>query len=85
MPDSEMMLEAAAEIRGLRRRLEVLEAKDRVFEGMMAALHSSPPYAGMGAVEDLAWKLEQRAAVIKAEAAKIAQFDIAPPEPESVA
>jgi hypothetical protein len=63
--DAQMMLDAANEIRSMRRRLEVLEAKDRVFEAM-ASLHFSMPCGSpMGASPDVAWQLEQRAAEMK--------------------
>lgn len=78
MIDSQIMFQAAAEIRGMRRRLEVLEAKDRVFEGMMAALHATPAYPGMGASEDVAWKLEKRAAELKEEEGKVASLAVPP-------
>lgn len=71
LSDAAIMRDAAHEIVALRRRLEVLEAKDRVFEAM-ASLHFSPPNGGqMGACVDVAWQLGQRAAEIESTAADV--------------
>lgn len=61
------LAQAAAEIRGLRRANEVLQAKVDTMDLMAAMVFSTPPgRPSVGKGEDIAWKLDQEIAKIDA-------------------
>lgn len=56
------MKEAAAEIRSLRRQIELKDARLDMFDQMMVLLHSEPARrTGMGMSPDIAWELDRMA------------------------
>lgn len=57
--DEHLMLQGAEEIRHLRRTNEILSAKVDLFAQV---LNTQPATRGVGMTEDIAWKLEKRAA-----------------------
>ena len=59
------MRAAAEEIRSLRRRNEILEAKVEVMNLFAVTLHSSPAYPSVGMGEDAAWLLDKEIAHIE--------------------
>lgn len=60
MKESERAMRAALEeIRSLRRRNEILEAKVEVMNLFAVTLHSSPAYPSQGMGEDAAWLLQK--------------------------
>lgn len=55
-----IMREAAVEIRQLRRKNEVLNAKVETFEGCMVLLHASPPNYSVPCSPDVAYALDMQ-------------------------
>ena len=64
MSETEQVLkDAQLEIGALRRRNEILEAKQDVFDGVMALLHAAPAGRGGITVEiDIWWRIDQELA-----------------------
>lgn len=60
------LTDAAQEIRQLRRRNEILEAKVEVFDSMMLLLTTAPNLRPMTASPDVVYKLEQHRARLEA-------------------
>lgn len=71
MDDTAQMLEEAAElIRNLRHRNEVLQAKADTLDLCQMMLLTKPAFHVVGAEEDIAWKLAQRGAKLRADLAR---------------
>lgn len=54
-----LLQDAVREILQLRRENEILYAKDRVFEGMLAMLHASSPNQLSSCMEDICGKINK--------------------------
>jgi len=65
--DPNLLRDAAAEIRALRRHNEILEAKVGVMELFACVLHTTPAQRHEGAAVDIAWELDERATKVEAE------------------
>jgi hypothetical protein len=57
--DKHLLLQAAAEIRELRRTNQILQAKVDTMDTLAAFLFSEPPRPSVGMAEDIAWKLDR--------------------------
>lgn len=62
----DLLLTAAAEIRELRRRNELLAAKVDVMDLFRCVLFTQPSLTSYGESEDIAWKLDQKVEELKA-------------------
>lgn len=58
--DSVLLQSASYEIRDMRRRMEVLQAKVDTMEIFDRAIRAQLPSSSMGYAEDLIWKIEKR-------------------------
>ena len=51
---------ASEEIKTLRRRCEVLQAKVDTMDALVSLVHSQPPqFHGIGQSEDIAWRMDE--------------------------
>lgn len=57
-----LLREASAQLRRLRQRNEVLEARCQTFDSMMTLLWQSPPRADRGKAQDIVWAIERHLA-----------------------
>lgn len=56
---TDLLLQAAAEIRSLRNQNQLLSARLDMFDKCMVLLHTAPQYPGLSAGEDIAWKIDK--------------------------
>lgn len=59
MENVELLQQAASEIRSLRSQNKLLSARLDMFDKCMVLLHTAPAYPGLGAGEDIAWKIDK--------------------------
>lgn len=57
--EDELLVEAVAEIKTLRRQNELMSARLNVFDSMMAVLHTSVERGSQCMSPDLVWKIER--------------------------
>lgn len=60
----ELLVRAAAEIRELRRRNEILSAKVEMIDLFACVLHTQPARQSVGMAEDVAWAIDREVARI---------------------
>lgn len=60
MPEEiELLKQAASEIKSLRRKNELMEARLDMFDTINMMLHSQPATRSVGMSEDLVWTIEK--------------------------
>jgi hypothetical protein len=57
--ETQMLREAATEIKTLRRQNEIMSARLDVFDSMMAVLHTPIATKSQGMSPDLVWEIEK--------------------------
>lgn len=57
--EQQMLASAVNEIKGLRRRNELMAARLETFDKCMLMLHTQLPHQGQGMSPDLVWEIEK--------------------------